>query len=138
MKPSRPILSAFFNRKHRSGFIYQTVNHFPCIHNGRIAVPIVDAARFASSVANLHPSIEDLRSKLDALAPRFELQRGDVEILTTPGEFYETLKWKILSAKKRVFLSSLYVGKEETELVEALEIVGNLSGIYNPDRISDQ
>src|SRR5579871_161498 len=137
MRPSRPILSAFFNRKHRLGLFYQAVSRFPCIRNGRIAVPVVDAATFASSVANLHPSIEDLRSKLDALAPRFELQKGEVEVLTTPEEFYETLKKKILSAKKRVFLSSLYIGKEETELVKTFEIVSDLSDFYNPDRISN-
>jgi CDP-diacylglycerol--glycerol-3-phosphate 3-phosphatidyltransferase len=41
-----------------------------------------------------------------------------VTVLSTPEEFYSTLKEKILSAKKRVFLSSLYIGKEETELVQ--------------------
>jgi CDP-diacylglycerol---glycerol-3-phosphate 3-phosphatidyltransferase len=70
---------------------------------------------FASS--NLHSSIEQLSKNLDSLAPRFELQAGELQVLTTPEEFYDALRKKILSAKRRVFLSSLYVGKEETELV---------------------
>jgi hypothetical protein len=64
-----------------------------------------------------HPAIEALTTKLDVLAPRFELEAGDVEVLITPEQFYATLRQKILAAKTRVFLSSLYIGKEETELV---------------------
>jgi hypothetical protein len=65
----------------------------------------------------LHPAIEALTAKLDVLAPRFELEAGDVDVLITPEQFYTTLRQKILAAKHRVFLSSLYIGKEETELV---------------------
>jgi CDP-diacylglycerol--glycerol-3-phosphate 3-phosphatidyltransferase len=68
-------------------------------------------------------AIDELTEKLDALAPRFDLDAGQVEILTTPSEFYSTLKTKILSAKKRIFLSSLYIGKEEKELVCPLTAV---------------
>jgi len=71
----------------------------------------------AAGLPSLHPSIDDLTKKLDSLAPRFELQVGEITILTTPEEFYATLRKKILGAKKRVYLSSLYVGKEEKELV---------------------
>jgi CDP-diacylglycerol---glycerol-3-phosphate 3-phosphatidyltransferase len=71
----------------------------------------------AAATSNFHPSIDDLTKKLDSLAPRFELQNGEIEVFTTPEEFYSTLRKKILSAKKRIFLSSLYIGKEETELV---------------------
>jgi CDP-diacylglycerol--glycerol-3-phosphate 3-phosphatidyltransferase len=64
-----------------------------------------------------HPAIDALTAKLDVLAPRFELEAGDVEVLITPEQFYATLRHKILAAKHRVFLSSLYIGKEESELV---------------------
>jgi len=70
-----------------------------------------------SSSSALHPSIDELTKKLDFLAPRFELQKGEITVLTTPEEFYSTLRTKILGAKKRVYLSSLYIGKEEKELV---------------------
>jgi CDP-diacylglycerol---glycerol-3-phosphate 3-phosphatidyltransferase len=71
----------------------------------------------ATTISNFHPSIDDLTKKLDSLAPRFELQNGEIKVLTTPEEFYSTLRKKILSAKKRIFLSSLYIGKDETALV---------------------
>jgi CDP-diacylglycerol--glycerol-3-phosphate 3-phosphatidyltransferase len=71
----------------------------------------------SATTTTLHPSIDDLTKKLDSLAPRFELQKGEITVLTTPEEFYTTLRTKILGAKKRVYLSSLYIGKEEKELV---------------------
>jgi len=110
------------------------------IHNRRLGLPITDPLKtlkrrchgpfiraFALSAAALstslspspsfHPSIDALTTKLDGLAPRFELQAGDIHVLTTPEQFYATLREKILAAETRVFLSSLYIGKEETELV---------------------
>jgi CDP-diacylglycerol--glycerol-3-phosphate 3-phosphatidyltransferase len=73
-----------------------------------------------STHSTSNPAIDDLTRKLDTLAPRFELETGEIQVLTTPEEFYATLRKKILSAKKRVFLSSLYIGKEEKELVPIL------------------
>ena len=77
-----------------------------------------------SNASNFHPSIDDLTRKLDLLAPRFELQSGEIDVLATPDEFYSTLLKKILQAKKRVFLSSLYIGKEDRELVVPLSKEG--------------
>ncbi|KAK9452602.1 hypothetical protein V1511DRAFT_507350 [Dipodascopsis uninucleata] len=70
--------------------------------------------------ASLHPALVDLTHKLDAMSPRFSLQEGEIEILTDPAMFYSTLKSKILSAKKRIFLATLYIGKTETELIDCL------------------
>lgn len=67
-----------------------------------------------------NPSINALVSELDKLAPRFELNRGQIEILHDPKEFYSLLKTKISKAKKRIFLSSLYIGKTQEELVGCL------------------
>ncbi|KAK5994054.1 CDP-diacylglycerol--glycerol-3-phosphate 3-phosphatidyltransferase [Cladobotryum mycophilum] len=50
-------------------------------------------------------------SELDRMAPSFD----------TPAEFYETLKDRIRNAKKRIFLSTLYIGKSEKELIETLQ-----------------
>src|SRR5579859_6751653 len=88
--------------------------------SARLSLPLVlgtTAMSSLSSGSTFHPAIEDLTRKLDGLAPRFELGRGDIQVLNTPEEFYTTLCRKILGAKERVFLSSLYIGKEETELV---------------------
>lgn len=67
-----------------------------------------------------HPRLTTVMQQLDALAPRFTMNGENIHILTLPLEFYSTLKTKIASAKSRVFLSSLYVGKTETELVQCL------------------
>jgi phosphatidylserine/phosphatidylglycerophosphate/cardiolipin synthase-like enzyme len=118
MRLSTPVFSAFFNRRQQRGILFlRTVKLHPHARQSKFAAPIVFAAASMSTASNSHPSIDDLTQKLDSLAPRFELQTGDIEVLTTPEEFYSTLKKKILSSKRRVFLSSLYIGKEETELV---------------------
>ncbi|KAK5111259.1 hypothetical protein LTR62_005287 [Meristemomyces frigidus] len=42
------------------------------------------------------------------------------EIIRSPADFYSTLKAKIRGAKRRVYLSTLYVGKSEHELIETI------------------
>ncbi|KAG5519757.1 hypothetical protein PMAC_000030 [Pneumocystis sp. 'macacae'] len=66
------------------------------------------------------PVIGDLYEKLNQHAQPFFLNKENVTILTEPKDFYNTLKTKILNAKKRVFLCTLYVGKTEYELYEVL------------------
>ncbi|KAK9239957.1 hypothetical protein V1525DRAFT_417086 [Lipomyces kononenkoae] len=68
----------------------------------------------------LHPEIRKLMGQLDDLTPRFFLRQGQIDILKTPDEFYRVLQKKILLAKKRVFLATLYIGKTENELVDVL------------------
>lgn len=67
----------------------------------------------ASSIGALAPFV----SELDKIAPGFDIRGEDIRIIRTPTEFYETLKEKIRGAKRRIFLSTLYIGKTETELV---------------------
>ncbi|KAI9805211.1 MAG: hypothetical protein M1825_001047 [Sarcosagium campestre] len=62
----------------------------------------------------------DLTDKLDKMAPRFEIDAKDIQILETPSQFYETLKNKIRTAQTRIFLTTLYIGKEETELISTI------------------
>ncbi|KAK9470284.1 uncharacterized protein V1510DRAFT_286840, partial [Dipodascopsis tothii] len=73
------------------------------------------------AVQGLHPAVAKLAAKLDQLAPRFALGRGQVEILSEPRDFYNTLKTKILAAKRSVFLATLYIGKSEHEFIETLQ-----------------
>lgn len=57
----------------------------------------------------------------DALhLPRFAVDSASVLRIDTPRQFYGLLKTKILQAKSRIFLSTLYVGKEEHELARYL------------------
>lgn len=61
--------------------------------------------------------LSSITSELDKLAPRFDVSADDIQILQSPSEFFETLKAKILKAERRIYLSTLYVGKTEHELV---------------------
>ncbi|MCJ1303962.1 CDP-diacylglycerol--glycerol-3-phosphate 3-phosphatidyltransferase [Hypocenomyce scalaris] len=59
-------------------------------------------------------------AELDRIAPRFEIRAEQIQVLEGPSEFYETLKSKIRGAKRRVYLSTLYIGKTEHELVSTI------------------
>lgn len=122
MKLCALLWTAFINRRQQTPLaLLTTVNK--CTRRARLSLlPLIYATSMSSSSSTaaataLHSSIDDLTKKLDSLAPRFELQSGEITVLTTPEEFYATLRTKILGAKKRVYLSSLYIGKEEKELV---------------------
>ncbi|KAL8782524.1 MAG: hypothetical protein Q9213_005289, partial [Squamulea squamosa] len=59
-------------------------------------------------------------SQLDQIAPRIDINADQIEVLEGPKEFYETLKQKIRSAKTRIYLSTLYIGKAEHELISTI------------------
>ncbi|KAK2736366.1 CDP-diacylglycerol--glycerol-3-phosphate 3-phosphatidyltransferase [Onygenales sp. PD_40] len=58
--------------------------------------------------------------ELDNIAPRFEVQASQISILDSPSAFYEALKDKIRNAKRRIYLSTLYIGKSEYELIATI------------------
>ncbi|KAJ5663411.1 CDP-diacylglycerol--glycerol-3-phosphate 3-phosphatidyltransferase [Penicillium longicatenatum] len=58
--------------------------------------------------------------ELDRIAPRFEISASQVTILNSPAQFYSTLKHKIRNARRRVYLSTLYIGKTEYELIDTI------------------
>ncbi|KAK6391983.1 hypothetical protein LTR65_004107 [Meristemomyces frigidus] len=58
--------------------------------------------------------------ELDKLSPRFDVSADSIEIIRSPTEFYETLKAKISKAQRRVYLSTLYIGKTEHELIDTI------------------
>ena len=61
-----------------------------------------------------------LTSDLDRLSPRIDINADQIEILHGPTEFYQSLKSKIRKAKTRIYLSTLYIGKTENELVSTI------------------
>ncbi|KAK7741931.1 CDP-diacylglycerol--glycerol-3-phosphate 3-phosphatidyltransferase [Diatrype stigma] len=71
----------------------------------------------ASSAAMLAP----FTNELDKIAPSFKINGSQIQIIKTPADFYETLKARIRNAKRRIFLSTLYIGKSEKELIETLQ-----------------
>lgn len=61
----------------------------------------------------------------DALSlPRFVIPASQIDLLQEPCDFYAALLAGIGRAKKRIFVSSLYIGKTEVELVSSFK--------YNP------
>ncbi|KAF1998902.1 CDP-diacylglycerol-glycerol-3-phosphate 3-phosphatidyltransferas-like protein [Amniculicola lignicola CBS 123094] len=61
-----------------------------------------------------------ITTDLDKIAPRFEIQPDQIRIIQTPTEFYEILKTKILNAQSRIYLSTLYIGKTEHDLISTI------------------
>ncbi|KAL8913442.1 MAG: hypothetical protein Q9171_001735 [Xanthocarpia ochracea] len=59
-------------------------------------------------------------SQLDQIAPRIDINPDQIEVLEGPKEFYETIKQKIRNANTRIYLSTLYIGKTEHELVSTI------------------
>ncbi|KKA21881.1 CDP-diacylglycerol--glycerol-3-phosphate 3-phosphatidyltransferase [Rasamsonia emersonii CBS 393.64] len=82
----------------------------------------------ASATSTASP-LGGLTVELDRIAPRFEVPASKITILDSPSSFYQTLKDKIKNAKRRIYLSTLYIGKTEFELVETL----NQALRNNPD-----
>ncbi|KAH7369390.1 hypothetical protein B0T11DRAFT_223827 [Plectosphaerella cucumerina] len=60
-------------------------------------------------------------NELDKIAPSFDINGSQIRVIQTPVDFYETLKDRIRKAKTRVFLSTLYIGKTELELIATLQ-----------------
>ncbi|KAF2727712.1 hypothetical protein EJ04DRAFT_398347, partial [Polyplosphaeria fusca] len=61
-----------------------------------------------------------ITSDLDKIAPRFDMAPEQIRIIQTPAEFYETLKDKISKAQSRIYLSTLYIGKTEHDLIATI------------------
>ena len=83
--------------------------------------PYSTAGPGGPSQASLHISpVAALTSDLDRLAPRIDINADQIDVLDGPKEFYETLKTKIRGAKRRIYLSTLYVGQTEDELISTI------------------
>ncbi|WFD08173.1 CDP-diacylglycerol--glycerol-3-phosphate 1-phosphatidyltransferase [Malassezia vespertilionis] len=50
--------------------------------------------------------------------PRFPASADAIVPVDTPRQFYGLLKTKIMQAKERIFIATLYIGKEEKELLQ--------------------
>ncbi|KAL5612910.1 hypothetical protein BROUX41_004013 [Berkeleyomyces rouxiae] len=74
-------------------------------------------------------SMAPILTELDRIAPSFDINGSQICVIQSPAEFYQTLKDKILKAKRRVFLSTLYIGKSELELINTIQA----ALLANPD-----
>ncbi|CCA67064.1 related to PGS1-phosphatidylglycerophosphate synthase [Serendipita indica DSM 11827] len=66
-------------------------------------------------------TISNALRQIQTQQPSLAVDSSQVKILNLPQEFYSTLLERIKNAKSRIFLSSLYVGHDEHELLHALE-----------------
>lgn len=71
---------------------------------------------FSQSTARLASSLTPRKLDFPNL-PNFNARGRDIQVFTRPDQFYGFLLDSIRKAKRRIFLASLYIGKEETELV---------------------
>ncbi|KZS89970.1 hypothetical protein SISNIDRAFT_444667 [Sistotremastrum niveocremeum HHB9708] len=72
--------------------------------------------RSAHGFASLDPFVKDIAS----VQPTFPLASKNVKILKEPTDFYAELLNLIRRARRRLFISSLYIGHSETELFQTL------------------
>ncbi|KAL1664199.1 hypothetical protein GGF50DRAFT_55304 [Schizophyllum commune] len=75
------------------------------------------------STTTLHPSINGFTTQLCEKQPVFAVPPNQIQVLSQPKDFYALLLDMIQRAERRVFLSSLYIGSEEKELVPSLRKV---------------
>ncbi|KAA1075215.1 CDP-diacylglycerol--glycerol-3-phosphate 3-phosphatidyltransferase [Puccinia graminis f. sp. tritici] len=67
-----------------------------------------------------HRALDRLVKDLSTHLPHFRSPQNAIKVLKEPSQFYLELLNLIGRAKKRIFIASLYVGKEERNLIEAL------------------
>ncbi|KAF8323407.1 hypothetical protein DL93DRAFT_2071139 [Clavulina sp. PMI_390] len=83
----------------------------------------ISLARSAVRNVSSNAKNNSLLSQVPALQqqPAFTLPSRCIRILNQPRDFYNTLINMIQNAKRRILISSLYIGTEETELINTLD-----------------
>ena len=66
-------------------------------------------------------ALAGLTAQLDRIAPRIDIRSDQIDLLEGPQQFYQNLKDAIRNAKKKVFLSTLYIGKTEHDLISTIQ-----------------
>ncbi|RKF74902.1 CDP-diacylglycerol--glycerol-3-phosphate 3-phosphatidyltransferase [Golovinomyces cichoracearum] len=67
-----------------------------------------------------YSTLKEFTDQLDLISPRFKIHGSNIKIISSPSDFYETLKTKFLAAENRIFISTLYIGIREHELISTL------------------
>ncbi|THV01000.1 hypothetical protein K435DRAFT_776198 [Dendrothele bispora CBS 962.96] len=73
------------------------------------------------SQARYDPTIHNFTSELSKRQPSFSVPANGISVLSHPDDFYTLLLDMIKNAENRIFLSSLYIGSNESELVSTLK-----------------
>lgn len=64
--------------------------------------------------------LESVKQKLSSLKTQFLFKKGEIDIIYSPSAFYDTLRKKISTARRKIFIASLYIGKSETDLIDCV------------------
>jgi len=78
--------------------------------------PIFTSPNTATS-AYPHPAFDQLSTSLSSWLPCFGARGDEVRLLNSPNGFYQDVIEMLKRAKRRILISTLYIGTEETELV---------------------
>ncbi|KAI8989810.1 hypothetical protein BD414DRAFT_485242 [Trametes punicea] len=74
------------------------------------------------STASFDPKIRQFLVKLAEHQPCFPMSSSSVSIIHEPRLFYQALLSMIRQARHRLFISSLYIGSEDVELIDAIRV----------------
>ncbi|OJA17034.1 hypothetical protein AZE42_03559 [Rhizopogon vesiculosus] len=100
---------------------YRHVCRHSNTHRALLKCFTVSGCARSLSSTRFDPTIREFVSRLAQKQPSFPVASKDVHVLSQPSEFYQNLLNIIRRARRRIFLSSLYIGFSETELVDALD-----------------
>lgn len=81
---------------------------------------VTQRKRFTVGMSSNESYMDLVKHKLAFLKTRFYFKHGEINILNSPTEFYDVLKNKIANAQDRIFIASLYVGKNQDELIDCI------------------
>jgi phosphatidylserine/phosphatidylglycerophosphate/cardiolipin synthase-like enzyme len=110
-----PVLKPFHQQERRSRHHCSSVTRPSFRSNSSSAKP--------SPTISPHPSVKDLSDTLSGLQPCFGARGDEIKLLGSPQEFYALLLEMIKRAKRRIVISSLYIGAEEAELVSLMTAI---------------
>lgn len=68
-------------------------------------------------VRDVPQTMDHLKVRLQEFLPFFDVDSSQIDVLYSPSEFVSALTSLISQAKSQIFISSLYIGNEEEELV---------------------
>ncbi|KAG6856303.1 hypothetical protein H0H87_005716 [Tephrocybe sp. NHM501043] len=91
-----------------------------------LALNVLPSCQQWQSTFAIDPSIRQVASGLAQTQPAFAVSANKIRVLKEPAEFYALLLDMILRAEHRIFISSLYIGSAESELIDAIR--NSLSG----------
>ncbi|KAG6826348.1 hypothetical protein H0H92_000231 [Tricholoma furcatifolium] len=81
---------------------------------------LLQVCRRCQSTLAIDPSVRNVASGLSQTQPSFAVAPHRIRVLKEPAEFYTLLLDMIRRAEQRIFISSLYIGSAESELIETM------------------